>query len=278
MIGVVDVGGGNRGAFGAGVFDYCLDNGIVFDYCIGVSAGSANCASYLANQKGRNLRFYTKHNISSNSMSLKNKIMTHSFLDLNYIFGVVSNSDGIDPLDFDTLINAKQNFFMVATNAKTGLAEYFSKYKMEKDNYKALAASCNLPVVNSAYKFDGKEYFDGGLSDPIPFKRAFSDGCDRLVIILTLPKDYYRKSKRDSHLAKLELSYPKIKEAIINRYQTYNDQLNEILELEKDGRVLIIFPKKKPNMDTLGKDTKEIIKIYNEAYYEAEKIKEFFKH
>ena len=37
--GVVDVGG---------VFDYCLDQDIRFDLGIGVSAGSANVASYIA--------------------------------------------------------------------------------------------------------------------------------------------------------------------------------------------------------------------------------------
>ena len=47
MIGVVDVGGGLRGVYGAGVFDTCLDEGIAFDYLIGVSAGSANVASFL---------------------------------------------------------------------------------------------------------------------------------------------------------------------------------------------------------------------------------------
>ena len=44
-IGVVDVGGGLRGIYAAGIFDYCLDNDINFDTCIGVSAGSANVAS-----------------------------------------------------------------------------------------------------------------------------------------------------------------------------------------------------------------------------------------
>ena len=44
-IGVVDVGGGLRGIYAAGVFDYCMDENIKFDCCIGVSAGSANVAS-----------------------------------------------------------------------------------------------------------------------------------------------------------------------------------------------------------------------------------------
>ena len=46
--GVVDVGGGLRGVYTAGVFDYCLDQDIRFDLGIGVSAGSANVASYIA--------------------------------------------------------------------------------------------------------------------------------------------------------------------------------------------------------------------------------------
>ena len=44
-IGVVDVGGGFRGIYAAGVLDYCMHKGIWFDLGIGVSAGCANLAS-----------------------------------------------------------------------------------------------------------------------------------------------------------------------------------------------------------------------------------------
>lgn len=50
-LGVIDVGGGLRGVYAAGVFDYCLNEGFQFDLGIGVSAGSANIASYIAGQK-----------------------------------------------------------------------------------------------------------------------------------------------------------------------------------------------------------------------------------
>lgn len=46
--GIVDVGGGLRGVYAAGVFGYCLDNNIRFDLGIGVSAGSANVSSFIA--------------------------------------------------------------------------------------------------------------------------------------------------------------------------------------------------------------------------------------
>ena len=62
-IGVIDVGGGLRGIYAAGVFDWCLENGVKFDYGIGISAGSANLASYLSGQRGRNYLFYEEYSM-----------------------------------------------------------------------------------------------------------------------------------------------------------------------------------------------------------------------
>ena len=57
-IGVIDVGGGLRGIYAAGVFGWCMENDVQFDYGIGISAGSANLASYISGQHGRNYLFY----------------------------------------------------------------------------------------------------------------------------------------------------------------------------------------------------------------------------
>lgn len=62
-IGVIDVGGGLRGIYAAGVFDWCLENGVKFDYGIGISAGSANLASNLSGQRGRNYLFYEEYSM-----------------------------------------------------------------------------------------------------------------------------------------------------------------------------------------------------------------------
>ena len=58
---VVDVGGGLRGVYATGVLDRCLEEGVRFDAGVGVSAGSANIASYLVGQKGRNYQFYAEY-------------------------------------------------------------------------------------------------------------------------------------------------------------------------------------------------------------------------
>ena len=58
-IGLAVEGGGMKCAYNAGILDAFLDYGITFDYCIGVSGGAGNVASYVVGQRGRNLRFCT---------------------------------------------------------------------------------------------------------------------------------------------------------------------------------------------------------------------------
>ena len=77
MIGFVDVGGGTRGIFGAGVFDYCIDHGIECDYFIGVSAGAANGVSFIGGQRGRNYVYYNDYAFRKEYMSKRNFIKTY---------------------------------------------------------------------------------------------------------------------------------------------------------------------------------------------------------
>lgn len=69
---VVDVGGGLRGIYAAGVFDRCLEENIRFYAGVGVSAGSAKIASYIAGQMGRNYHFYTEYSFRKDYMSFRN--------------------------------------------------------------------------------------------------------------------------------------------------------------------------------------------------------------
>ena len=51
---MIDVGGGFRAIYGAGVMDRMLEDGSSGDHCYGVSAGSANMVSFIVKQDGRN--------------------------------------------------------------------------------------------------------------------------------------------------------------------------------------------------------------------------------
>lgn len=123
--GVIDVGGGLRGIYGAGVLDRCLEEDLRFDLCIGVSAGSANMASYLAGQHGRNKPFYDEYSFRREYMSVHNLIRKHSYLDLGYVYGTLSNAGGENPLDYAALARSPAELCVVAANAQNGEAQYF---------------------------------------------------------------------------------------------------------------------------------------------------------
>ena len=183
--GIIDVGGGLRGIYGAGVLDRCMEEGMQFDCCIGVSAGSANMSSYVAGQHGRNKPFYQDYSFRKEYMSVGNLVRKHSYLDLEYVYGALSNRGGENPLDYPAVVRSPAEMVIVATEARTGRPRYFTKADLQQDDYRPLMASCCIPVVDQPYFMDGVPYYDGGLADPGPRENAFALGCDRVAVILT---------------------------------------------------------------------------------------------
>ena len=272
-LGFVDVGGGTRGIYGAGVFDYLMEEGISGDYFIGVSAGAANGASFLANQRGRNFIFYDDYAFRKEYMSMKNLIKNGSYIDLDYVYYTLSKKDGENPLDYKTMIENKMEFEIVATNANTGKPVYFNKANLSQDNYDPIKASCCVPVLCEPYKIDNIPYFDGGMSDPIPYKRAFNAGCDKVIVVLTRPKNYFRNPKKDKKIARiLKRKYPKSAQALKNRAQVYNKSLKEIIELEKQNKIIIVSPDDISNLKTLTQDHEKLENLYEMGRNDAKKL------
>lgn len=274
--GVVDVGGGLRGIYAVGVLDYCMDNDIHFDLGIGVSAGSANLASFTAKQRGRNYQFYTEYAFRKEYMGLGNFLSKKSYFDMDYVYGILSNSDGENPLDYNAFKANPMEYIVVATDALTGKAKYFYKKDILEDHYDALKASSSLPFFCKPYTIDKTPYYDGALGDCIPIKKAFEMGCDKVVLILTKPEDYIRKPHKDYLISKLiSKSYPLAAKELALRAKHYNDCVSLAKEYAKNNRVLIIAPDDTYGVDTLKKDKQSLIRLYNKGYEDGAKIKEF---
>lgn len=278
MTGYIDVGGGLRAVYGTGVLDFCLDSGIDFPYLIGVSAGSGNIVSYLAHQKGRSLKFYTDFAFRSEYMSFKNFIKRGSYIDLDYIYSYLSDEGGECPLDFDRVNENSAQFTVVATNADSGEAEYFTKSDLGKNSYDVFKTSSCIPVVNKAYPFAGKNYYDGGLSDPVPVRKAFLDGCDRVVVCLTRPVDYRKRHRFTQKMCDRAMrEYPQIAKTLMTSVDKYNEDIDYIQRLQEEGRVLIVAPNSCCGVETLSRKRKNIEQLYALGYKDAEKIIEFIK-
>lgn len=275
-IGIIDVGGGFRDIYGAGVLDVCMEQGIQFDYCIGISAGSANLASYLSHQPGRSYTFYMEYVFRKEYASPENWLKTRNYVDLDYIYGTLSNSDGENPVDYEALEKNPAEFLVGACNALTGEPVYFDKSFLRKDHYDIFKASCALPVFCKPYMIGEMPCLDGGISDPIPVDRALADGCDKVVLILTRPVSQPREAKKDRVIADLlSRSYPKAGECMRMRYRTYNDGVAHAQTLQAQGKVLIIAPDDICGLSTLTKDREKLQRMYDKGVRDAQAIPAF---
>ena len=277
-IGVVDVGGGFRGIYACGVLDYCLDENIRFDLGIGVSAGSANLASFIAGQRGRNYLFYTKYGIRKQYASLGNFIRKRSFLDLDYVYGTLSNHDGENPLDYAALKDNPIEFIIVATNAVTGEATYFDKRDIRQDIYDVFKASSSIPFICKPYFVQGTPYYDGALGDPVPVEKAFASGCDRVLVLLTKPENVLRTPEQDEKLAaRIRKKYPVAAEKLRQRANRYNEGVALAQKYAKQGKALIVSPDDTCGVSTLSRNPTDMQRLYEKGYADGQKIKSFMK-
>lgn len=267
--GLVVEGGGMRGVYGCGVLDAFLENGIKFPYSIGVSAGSANMASFIAEQHGRNYRFYTRYSFDERYMSLKNFVTTGSFFGMDYIYTELN--EDIDPINFEKLTNTDMEYYVVATDAVTGKAVYFNKDDVEKHRGEVFKASSAVPAMCRPVEIDSRMYFDGGVADSIPVKRAVSDGCDKIVAVLTQPRGYVKRPEMGKKLYKEMLrDYPVIVKAMNVRHYVYNKTLEYLYKLEQEGRAFLFCPDNEDNVTIITRNKEELITFYNEGVLDAE--------
>lgn len=274
--GVVDVGGGFRGIYAVGILDYCLDNNIKFDLGVGVSAGSANLISYAAGQRGRNHRFYTDYGFRKQYASMRNFIFKKSYVDMDYVYGTLSNADGEYPLDYPVFRDNPMEFYVVATDVETGQPKYFDKGDVRQDDYSIMKASSAIPFVCRPYTVQDRAYYDGALGDPVPVDKAFELGCDRVVLILTRPEHVLRDSKQDEKFAsRIRKKYPLAAEKLCQRAKRYNESVARAQEYAKQGKVLIVAPDDTCGVNTLSRKKASLQQLYEKGYRDGQKIADY---
>lgn len=276
-IGLVVEGGGMKCAYGAAVLDRFLDDHISFYYVSGVSAGSANAASFLGGQRGRNLRYYTEHLKEKGYFGFGSFLKTGDLFGLDYIYSTSTNSDGNDPLNWKGVEANPSRYEVVATNALTGEPHYFDKSEMHQDDYQIIKASCALPAACRPRFVNGTPYYDGGVSDSIPADRALSQGCDKVVLILSKPRDFQKKPEGMRWFYTIRCrKYPKIVELLNNRHIAYMKIFRHVFDLEKEGKAFIFCPSEHLPMDTYAMDAEANQNLYNLGLKDYETLRKDF--
>ena len=264
-LGIVMEGGASRTIFSCGVTDVLMDEGIYPDYLIGVSAGIAYGVSYASGQRGRNAEFTEKYMHDRRYMGMQHFLNPRKrcYYNLEFVFGEVPNK--LVPFDYDALANYPGQVVAVATNINTGEAEYFEIPKNEK-HWETTIASCSLPVLFPPVKLGEDYYLDGGIADPIPYKKAFAEGCDKVIVIVTRERDYIKGQEKGMKIInRVCRNYPKIVELLNHRAENYNRLSKELLEEEKKGNLFIFAPRDTYGVGRTEGNWKKLQPLYQEG-------------
>lgn len=268
--GLVLEGGGMRGVYTAGVLEYFLEHDIFFPYVIGVSAGACNAASYLSRQKGRNKTVTVEYVSDPRYLSWKNYFKNRQFFGMDFIFDEIPSK--LVPYNYDAFHGSSTEFVVGTTDCETGEPVFFGRKDYGKDLLTVLRASSSLPFIAPEIRFKNRILLDGGISDPIPLKKAKEDGYQKNIVILTRNEGYIKKPSKFHFLVNKKYPmYKGLQSALKERYKVYNDTMAK-LEREKDeGNIFIIRPSKPLKVGRMERNPAKLEELYNQGYADAKK-------
>lgn len=267
-LGMVLEGGGMRGVYTAGVLDFFMDKDFYPNGIAGVSAGACHAISYISKQRGRNFRVNTKYLGTDEYLSLKSLVKTGSLFGMDFIFHKIPEE--LDPFDYDAYAKSNIEYIAVSTDIESGEAYYHVIHDARADvDY--IMASSSLPLLAKVVKKHGRKLMDGGVGDSIPIKYMQKRGYDKNIVVLTQCGSY-RKGKNNlmpiiRHNYK---EYPKFVKALDNRHIRYNQTLDELKEMEREGSVFIIRPSKPVTISRIEKNVDKLQALYDQGYHDAE--------
>lgn len=278
--GIVLEGGALRAIFSSGVCDGLLEGNIMPDYLIGVSAGIAYGVSYLSRQPRRNLEVVTTYASDHRYMGMNNLAdkRNRSYFGLKFAYDTIPNE--LIPFDYDAFAAYPGQVEAVVTNLNTGKADYMEVPRLDR-NSQLLQATCAMPLMFPIYHLNGQPYLDGGVADSIPWRRAMDQGCDRVMVVMTHPRDYVRKQERLMPLIrKTYREYPNFVAAMEDRAQRYNEDREQIFDLERQGKLLVIAPDSTMGVSRTERNPEKLRLLWAKGYQAAidrmDEIRAFF--
>lgn len=277
--GLVLEGGAMRGLFSAGVIDILMENNLLPDGVIGVSAGAAFGCNIKSKQPGRVIRYNKKLAHDWRYASFRSLLTTGDYFGGEYAYHYMPRH--LDYFDVETFNNNPMEFWAVCTNVGTGKAVY--KRLMEVDNncLEYIRASASMPIAARIVTVEGKKLLDGGIADSIPLRFFQEQGYNRNLVVLTQPANYVKEPNKLMPLMRLWLRrHARIIRALEQRHIMYNNQLEYVRQEEKKSNTLVLRPETALTIGHLSHNPDDMQATYEHgrkvATKHLEEIKAFF--
>lgn len=265
--GLVLEGGGTRCVFTAGILDYLMEKDIYFKHVYSLSAGAYIAMNYLSGQKYRT-RDLLLNRIGSEMFSWTSLFTTGCIYNTKLLFDELPHNSE-NPFDFEAFFNSGMDLTMSFIEMKTGKARYVNSYTDSDDLLNKCFISNCFPCVTRIQYFEGEPMLDGGMADALPIRKALEDGNEKCVMVLTQPYGFRKKLKPSILMNIRYFRYRNFIRTVNKRPAQYNESLEYIDGLAKEGRILAFYPQQDP--PPLITRKKELVRSFYEHGYEYAK-------
>jgi predicted patatin/cPLA2 family phospholipase len=266
-------GGGMRASYTAGIVNTLLEKQLYFDYVAGISAGSSHAVNYLARDSWRAKTSFVDLVQDPRFGGWISFLQGKGYFNAEYIYEKTPCPGGALPLDFDKFQACGARVRIGAMDRDRGELHYFTEQDIREisDLAKIVRASSSMPVFMPPTEFRGKVYVDGGLGGGIPLDIGLKDGLTRFFAVLTREKGYRKDPMKYTGMMKLWYrQYPEVVEAMMNRHRRYNETLDQLEQLESEGRAFLVYPDRMP-VSSRETDLKKLRESYEAGYGQGQR-------
>ncbi len=268
MRALVIAGGGMRGAFCSGATLAMQEMGLRFDAVYGTSAGGAMAAWFGAGQADDGTRTW-KYAADRTVMSYRRYLSRRGpLVDLDRLYDhVYPHEVGLEIERFPKLPCPVR---VTASDIETGRCVYLDL--REHDVLASLKATSALPFITGGpVLIDHRSYLDGGLTDPVPIRRAIEDGADEIVVVFNRPKRDRKPEPRIATWA-FQRTYPTLGE-VANRHDELCNEASDLAHLPPEGlRIEVIRPDAETGVGRLTRDVERLHDVVHLGHQHAHAV------
>lgn len=259
--GLILEGGALRGLFTTGVIDVLMENDIVLDGVVGVSAGATFGCNYVTHQIRRPLRYCIKYAKDPRFCSWRSLVKTGDMYGAEFCYHTIPEE--LDVIDNEQFVQSGIPFYAVATDVYSGQAVYHRCRTLLGDDIEWIRASASMPLASQIVHVGGYALLDGGVADSIPLRFFVHKGYTRNIVVLTQPEGYRKKPNSMMPLVRrVYHEYPALIHAMETRHTMYNRQLRTVAKAEADGTAFVVRPPEKLAITHVSHDEEDMRKVY----------------
>ncbi len=248
-----------RGLFTCGVIDVFMEEHIEFDAAAGISAGAVFGCNYKSRQPGRAVRYNKNYCADPRYCSFRSLLRTGDLYGVEFCYHELP--DVLDPFDRQAFADNPMEFYIGATDIKTGKPVFHRCTDGGEKDIEWMRASASMPILSRPVRIGKYTLLDGGIADPIPYYFMEKKGYKRNVMILTQPESY-RKKPCSAAITAMLRKYPQIARGMAGRHILYNRQLDQIRERELAGEAYVIRPPQELGIGHAEKNPAELERVY----------------